>query len=140
MELKFKLLTDSARSPEKAHVGDLGYDVFADENVIINSGEYRLIKTGISVLCSNGKYGFLIKDRSSMACKGLFSHAGVIDNGYTGEIKVLLHYVGDGYYSIQKGDKIAQMVPTGVVEFEIQEVTEFHTTQRGNKGFGSTGK
>ena len=81
MELKVKRLTETARLPEKAHQGDLGYDVFADEDKWIPYGEYRLISTGISVLNNTYKYGFLIKDRSSIAMKGLFTHAGVIDAG-----------------------------------------------------------
>ena len=63
MELKVKRLTETARLPEKAHQGDLGYDVFADEDVLIPAGKYKLVSTGISVLSSNTKYGFIIKDR-----------------------------------------------------------------------------
>ena len=64
MELKVKIHTDTARIPEKAHTGDLGYDVFADEDKWIPYGEYRLISTGISIWSNSYKYGFIIKDRS----------------------------------------------------------------------------
>ena len=141
MELKVKRLTETSRLPEKAHIGDLGYDVFADESKMIESGDYKLISTGISINCSSNNYGFLIKDRSSMACKGLFTHAGVIDAGYTGEIKVLFHNSNsDVDVIIEKGDKIAQLVPTKVIGFELQEVDELFNTKRGKNGFGSTGK
>ena len=140
MELKVKRLTETARLPEKAHQGDLGYDVFADENKWIPYGEYRLISTGISVHNSTYKYGFIIKDRSSIAMKGLFTHAGVIDAGYTGEIKVLFHNNSSTAIKIEQGDKIAQLVPTKVVNFEVEEVDELFKTRRGSKGFGSTGK
>ena len=140
MELKVKRLTETARLPEKAHQGDLGYDVFADEDKWIPYGEYRLISTGISVHNSTYKYGFIIKDRSSIAMKGLFTHAGVIDAGYTGEIKVLFHNVSSTSIKIEKGDKIAQLVPTKVVSFEVEEVDELFETKRGENGFGSTGK
>ena len=139
MELYVKRHTDTAKLPEKAHNGDLGYDIFADEDVELSHGEYKLISTGVSIKCSNGKWGHIIKDRSSMAVKGLFSHAGVIDAGYTGEIKVLLQNVG-GFYQIKKGDKIAQLIPTKVTSFEVMETTEFHSGGRGSKGFGSTGR
>ena len=139
-ELKVKKLTDTARTPEKAHQGDLGYDVFADEDKWIPYGEYRLISTGISVLNNTYKYGFLIKDRSSIAMKGLFTHAGVIDAGYTGEIKVFFHNVSNTSIKIEKGDKIAQLVPTKVINFEVEEVEELFQTKRGDNGFGSTGK
>ena len=140
MELKVKQLTETARLPEKAHQGDLGYDVFADEDKWIPYGEYGLISTGISVLNNTYKYGFIIKDRSSIAMKGLFTHAGVIDAGYTGEIKVFFHNVSSTSIKIEKGDKIAQLVPTKVVNFELEEVDELFETKRGKNGFGSTGK
>ena len=139
MELYVKRHTDTAKLPEKAHNVDLGYDIFADEDVELSHGEYKLISTGVSIKCSNGKWGHIIKDRSSMAVKGLFSHAGVIDAGYTGEIKVLLQNVG-GFYQIKKGDKIAQLIPTKVTSFEVMETTELHSGGRGSKGFGSTGR
>ena len=139
MELYVKRPTATARLTEKAHTGDLGYDIFADEDVELSHGEYKLISTGISVKCSNGRWGWVIKDRSSMAVKGLFSHAGVIDAGYTGEIKVLLQNVG-GFYEIKKGDKIAQLIPTKVTSFEVMETIELHSGGRGSKGFGSTGR
>ena len=140
MEWKGKIHTDTARRPEKAHTGDWGYDVFADEDKWIPYGEYRLISTGISIWSNSYKYGFIIKDRSSIAMKGLFTHAGVIDAGYTGEIKIFFHNVSNTSIKIEKGDKIAQLVPTKVVNFEIEEVDELFKTKRGDNGFGSTGK
>ena len=142
MELKVKKLTETAILPVKAHKCDLGYDIFSDETVLIKPGEYKFVKTGISILCNNGKYGFVIKDRSSVASKGLFTHAGVIDSGYIGEIKVLFHNANQTLYKgeINKGDKIAQLIPTEVVSFEVQETTSLTKTTRGDKGFGSTGK
>ena len=140
MELKVKRLTDTAKLPEKAHQSDLGYDVFADEDKWIPYGEYRLISTGISVFNNTYRYGFIIKDRSSIAMKGLFTHAGVIDAGYTGEIKVFFHNVSGTSIMIEKGDKIAQLIPTKVINFEVEEVEELFETKRGKKGFGSTGR
>ena len=140
MELKVKRHTDTAKLPEQAHQGDLGYDIFADENKWIEPGGYTLISTGISVHNSSYKYGFIIKDRSSVAVKGLFTHAGVIDAGYTGEIKVLFHNNNSTSIKIELGDKIAQLVPQKVISFEIHEVDELFQTSRGENGFGSTGK
>ncbi len=140
MELKVKRHTDTAKLPEQALQGDLGYDVFADEDKWIEPGGYKLVSTGISVHNSTYKYGFIIKDRSSIAMKGLFTHAGVIDAGYTGEIKVLFHNNSSTSIKIEQGDKIAQLVPTKVVNFEVEEVDELFETKRGKNGFGSTGK
>ena len=140
MELKVKRHTDTAKLPEQALQGDLGYDVFADEDKWIEPGGFKLISTGISVHNSSYKYGFIIKDRSSVAMKGLFTHAGAIDAGYTGEIKVLFHNVSSTSIKIEKGDKIAQLVPTKVVNFEVEEVDELFETKSGKIGFGCTGK
>ena len=140
MELNIVRKTETATLPVKAHRGDLGYDIFADENSMITPGERRLISTGISIKSGNGKYGFIIKDRSSMAMKGLFSHAGVIDAGYTGEIKVLLHNTTDQTYQVRKYDKIAQMIPTEVIDFQIMDIEQHANTSRGDGGFGSTGR
>ena len=140
MELKVKRHTDTAKLPEQALQGDLGYDVFADEDKWIEPGGYKLVSTGISVHNSSYKYGFIIKDRSSVAMKGLFTHAGVIDAGYTGEIKVLFHNNSATSIKIEHGDKIAQLVPQPVVNFEVEEVEELFETKRGKNGFGSTGK
>jgi len=140
MELKVKRHTDTAKLPEKSHQGDLGYDIFADEDIWIPQGEYKLVSTGISACINSYKYGFIIKDRSSMACNGLFIHGGVIDSGYTGEIKVLFNNNSNTSIKIEKGDKIAQLIPTKVINFEMEEVNELFKTKRGNNGFGSTGK
>ena len=140
MELNVVRKTETATLPNKAHRGDLGFDVYSDEDITLQPGERALISTGISISAANSKYGFVIKDRSSMAVKGLFSHAGVIDAGYTGEIKVLLHNARTDEYKISKYDKIAQMIPTHVVDFEVKDVEHHANTTRGDDGFGSTGK
>ena len=140
MELNVVRKTETATLPNKAHRGDLGFDVYSDEDITLQPGERALISTGISISAANSKYGFVIKDRSSMAVKGLFSHAGVIDAGYTGEIKVLLHNARTDEYKISKYDKIAQMIPTHVVDFEVKDVEHHANTTRGDDGSGSTGK
>ena len=140
MELNVVRKTETATLPNKAHRGDLGFDVYSDEDITLQPGERALISTGVSISAANSKYGFVIKDRSSMAVKGLFSHAGVIDAGYTGEIKVLLHNARTDEYKISKYDKIAQMIPTHVVDFEVKDVEHHANTTRGDDGFGSTGK
>ena len=139
MELKVKRFTQSAKTPNQAHYGDLGYDIFADEDVVFKRNEFKLIKTGIGVQAYPNS-GFFIKDRSSVASSGLVTHAGVIDAGYQGEVKILFHNIADKMMHINKGDKIAQLVPVKTTKFEILEVTDFHSTKRGEHGFGSTGK
>lgn len=136
--MKVQKLRNTATIPTKAHLGDLGYDVYADTQVTLQPGVQRLIPTGIAVKLPEG-WGGLIKDRSSMAMRGLIVHAGVIDEGYRGEIKVLLRNVTMQTIVLQRGDKIAQLVPIRTTEFYIKEVDDLDETERGARGFGSTG-
>lgn len=138
--MKVKRLRDMAKLPEKAHDGDLGYDLFASTWADIMPNETRLVRTGIAIQFPEG-YGGFIKDRSSVATKrGLHTVAGVIDNGYTGEIQIALHNVSNEIVEINVGEKIAQLVLIPTVNFAVEEVNELvQQDQRGSGGFGSTG-
>lgn len=138
--MKVKKLSDSAKLPQKAHTGDLGYDLFTNEGVAVFPNETKIVKTGIAIEFPEG-YGGFIKDRSSVATKrGLHTVAGVIDNGYTGEICVALHNGTDSLVHVAPGEKIAQLVLIPTVNFEVIEVDEIVSAdQRGEGGFGSTG-
>jgi dUTP pyrophosphatase len=83
--------------------------------------------------------GFLVKDRSSMAAKGVFTHGGVIDSTYRGEIVVLMTTLTD-IYEIRSGDRIAQLVPTPVLTGTVTESSELTGGARGSRGFGSSGR
>jgi len=138
--LKVKRLSDKATPPQKAHSGDLGYDLFAAEGVAIFPSETKVIKTGIALQLPQG-YGAFIKDRSSVATKrGLHVVAGVIDNGYTGEICVALYNGTESLAHVKPGEKIAQLVLIPTVDFAVEEVTDISSADgRGENGFGSTG-
>ena len=138
--MKVKRLSDKALPPQKAHAGDLGYDLYASEATAIFPGETKVVKTGIAIQFPAG-YGGFIKDRSSVATKkGLFTVAGVIDNGYIGEICIALYNGTDSLAKVALGEKIAQLVLIPTVNFEIEEVDELVSAdQRGEGGFGSTG-
>lgn len=155
-------LDDNARLPEKAHDGDLGYDLFALEDTEIAAGGVTKVRTGIALNFPKG-YGALLRDRSSVATKReLFVVAGVIDQGYTGEIIVAFYNPGDVELEISHsqyserldivrgtkrtgndrfiaGEKIAQLILTPVVTFPVVEATKTEDTSRGSNGFGSTG-
>lgn len=138
--LNVKRLSTGATLPQKAHAGDLGYDLFAVETCIIRPDETLLISTGIAIQFPEG-YGGFIKDRSSVSTKhGVFAVAGVIDNGYTGEIKVALHNAGPKEWICLPGNKIAQLVLIPTVNFPVIEVQDIQSSDaRGTDGFGSTG-
>jgi dUTP pyrophosphatase len=139
--MQVKRLSEYARLPEKAHLGDLGYDLYASEGAAIFPSETKIVKTGIAIQFPEG-YGGIIKDRSSVATKkGLFTVAGVIDNGYIGEICIALYNGTDSLIHVGPGEKIAQLVLIPTVDFEVEEVDEvFPTDKRGDGGFGSTGR
>lgn len=140
--LKVLKLDPRAKLPTVAHVGeDLGYDVYALEDTWLYQHPVR-VRTGIACACytPSGMFaGLLVKDRSSMAGKGLYTHAGVVDSGYRGEILVNMTCDKSTPYFIQAGDKIAQMVPVLVLTDQVEEVQALPPGSRGEKGFGSSG-
>jgi dUTP pyrophosphatase len=102
------------------------------------------VRTGIAVEARHPHtgvpLGLLIRDRSSMAARGLATTGGVIDAGYRGEILVLMTNLGEQSVELQPGDKIAQMVPVPVLTGAIEEVADLEASARDAKGFGSSGK
>jgi len=141
MNLKVLRLSNTAILPSKAYSGDLGYDLYNDVSTVwIPAGGTRLISTGISCGFPEG-FGALIRDRSSVATKrGLFVVAGVIDNGYTGEIKIALYNSTSRQEMVDSGEKIAQMILVETQSFVVEEVTELVSSDdRMGNGFGSTG-
>ena len=134
-----KLLHDSAKPPTKGQMDDAGWDLYAFEAVSIPAGATVLVSTGIAMAIPKG-YAGLIWDRSSMGVKGVHRHAGVIDCNYRGEVKVCLHNTTKESYHIEKGDRIAQILIQEAPTFIQHVVHELDSTDRGNGGFGSTGK
>jgi dUTP pyrophosphatase len=143
--LRVKLLVDGARMPEVAHPGeDLGYDVFALEAVELWARASVRVRTGIAVEARHPEtgagLGLLIRDRSSMASRGIAVTGGVVDAGYRGEIQILLANLTDEAISLKAGDKIAQMIPVPVLTGVVQQVEELADSARAEKGFGSSGR
>lgn len=145
--LKVLKLDPKATLPTVAYVGeDLGYDVYALEDCWIYQHSTR-IHTGIACAAysPSGMYlGLIVKDRSSMANKGLYTHGGVIDSGFRGEILINMTCDKTTPYNVQAGDKIAQMVPVMVLTGDVEEIQELPPgageRTRGDNGHGSSGK
>lgn len=140
-----KRLDPAARLPAVAHPGeDLGYDLFALEAITLRPRATARVRTGIAVEArhphSGAPLGLLVRDRSSMAARGLTTTGGVIDAGYRGEIMVLMTNLGDSPVEIGAGDKIAQMIPVPVLTGAVGEVEDLEVSARAEKGFGSSGK
>lgn len=139
--LKVKRLSATAVLPTVAHPGqDLGYDLYASEAITISAHGMAKVKTGIAIEFTSG-HGALLRDRSSMASRGLAVTAGVIDAGYRGEIQVIMHNLSREEAQIGAGDKIVQMIPVRPeTNLPVEEVEDLSETKRGTGGFGSTGK
>lgn len=139
MELRIKKLDPGARLPERAHHDDAGADLFSNEEVLLEPGERRVVKTGISMAIPSGYVG-LIWDTSGLSAKGgIKSMGGVVDAQYRGEVCVILVNLGREPYRIERGAKIAQMLIQKIEFPEICETEELDDTLRGEGGFGSTG-
>lgn len=145
--VEVKRLSPNATVPTCSHFGDAGLDLYASEDFFIKTGETAVVKTDLAVGLPVGFYG-KVEDRSSLAALGLRTGAGVIDSGYTGEVKIVIHninntndssYRGQGY-QIKKGQRIAQLIVQSVVPVRLVEVQTFDNSERGSNGFGSTGR
>jgi dUTP pyrophosphatase len=143
--LRVKLLEEGARPPVVAHPGeDLGYDLFALDGVVLEPRSTVRARTGIAVEArhplSGAPLGLLVRDRSSMAARGIATTGGVIDAGYRGEILVLMTNLGDEAVELKAGEKIAQMIPVPVLTGVVEEVESLEESARAEKGFGSSGR
>lgn len=125
--------------PERAHVTDAGADLRTPVGTVIPAMGSCIIDTGVHIQLPHGYVGML-KSKSGLNVMHDITSEGVIDEGYTGSIKVKLYNHGDRPYRVERYDKITQLVimPCEYVRFEAVE--ELDDSERGGDGFGSTGK
>jgi dUTP pyrophosphatase len=141
MILNVQKLDPGAVAPHYAHPGDAGLDLFSNEHVELQPGESRLVKTGVAVELPPGTEG-QVRPRSGLAAKHqitVLNSPGTVDEGYRGEIGVILINHGQTAFVVEKGMKIAQMLVKPVIRVEVREVETLSATRRGAGGFGSTG-
>jgi dUTP pyrophosphatase len=125
----------------RGSTGSAGVDIRSNESLILQPSWRAAIGTGMHIKLNDSTFA-LIKDRSSMANKGITVSAGVIDSDYTGEVKVMLKNNTDFTFKIAKGDRIAQLIVLPYIEpvfHHVGSLDELGTTERGSGGFGSTG-
>lgn len=145
MELNIKLLSPKAILPKYATPGSAAMDLTAcmDDPVTIAPRQLVTIPTGIAIALPSPDYVALIFARSGLGVKhgiSLSNGVGVIDSDYRGELKVGLTNLSDTPYTIQPGDRVAQLAILPVTQPTVIQVTELDATDRGTGGFGSTGK
>lgn len=142
--LKIKKVNENAVIPHRATEGSAGLDLCAciDEPLTLGGGETALIPTGLAIALPSAQYGAFIFARSGLSIKhgiGLLNSVGVIDSDYRGEIKVgVINQVKEPY-TIQPGERIAQLVVMPVSTMPVEEAESLDETERGSGGFGSTG-
>ena len=136
--MKIKL-DKGAFIPVRAHGMDAGADIRSPIDTVVPARGSRVIDTGVHIQLPHGYVGML-KSKSGLNVKHSITSEGVIDEGYTGQIKAKLYNHGDEPYSIERGDKITQLVilPCEYVQFDLVDYLE--DSERGGDGFGSTGK
>lgn len=140
IKVQIEKLDSNAKIPEYAHNTDAGADVFALTETTIQSGETTLVKTGLRLAIPKG-YEIQVRPRSGLSLKTnlrIANAPGTIDADYRGELCILINNIGTEPYTINAGDKIAQLViaPTPMMVFEETSIST--ETDRGEGGFGST--
>ncbi len=145
MELKIKKLREAAKIPMRATNGSAGMDLYAclDAPLTLAPGQLAVVPTGIAIELPDNTCAAFLYARSGLGVKHgicLSNGVGVIDSDYRGEVCAGLCNVSDKPYTIEPGERVAQMVIAPVLTPEICEVDELGGTERGAGGFGSTGK
>lgn len=140
VKMKYKKLTETAKTPTYATEYDTCADLYADENITIPPHSVGKISTGLAFEAPEGFY-FRILPRSGMSSKGYIVTAGVIDNQYRGNIIVALYNSTSETYEVHQGDKIAQVEMRNFHQMDMEEVQVLSNGgNRGTNGFGHTGK
>lgn len=133
------VLDNGAYMPERAYEADAGYDLRSPIKTRLYAGQAVVIDTGVHVQIPKGHVGML-KSKSGLNVKHDIVGEGVIDSGYTGSIHVKLYNHGTESYVIEVGDKISQLVIIPILTPEIELTDSLEETDRGLKGFGSSGR
>lgn len=138
MEMKV-VLDNGAKMPTRGHKADAGYDLYSREGAVIFGGDSYRFDTGVNVQIPEGYVG-MVKSKSGLNVQYGVQSEGVIDSGYTGSIVVKLYNHGKAAVRIEEGQKISQLVILPIITPELELVDSLEETDRGDGGFGSTGK
>ena len=136
--MKIKL-DDLAYMPSRAHETDAGLDLRSPETVMVLGHGSVVIDTGVHVQLPKGTAGLLVS-KSGLNVKNGIVSTGLIDEGYTGSIRVKLYNHSNEAYVVQEGDKISQLVVIPVLQETLELVPDLDESERGELGFGSSGR
>lgn len=132
-------LDEGAVMPQRAHKQDAGLDLFSREDRAILDGDSAVFDTGVHIELPPGTFGQLFSKSGLNVNYNIVSCGGTIDEGYTGSIHVKLYNLGKKPYMIRKGQKICQLVIMPCLRPDLEIVEKLEDTERGEKGFGSSG-
>ena len=133
------MLDPGAKMPTRAHATDAGLDIYAMDTQVVPAKDSVIFDTGVHMELPDGTVGFL-KSKSGLNVNYGITSEGVIDVGYTGSIKVKLYNHSGRDYTVKAGDKISQLVILPILTPYLELVDKLEDTERGDGGFGSTGR
>jgi dUTP pyrophosphatase len=136
--MKIKLTSPTAKAPTRAHPSDAGLDCYADETAVIEPMDTKRIKLGFAIELPDG-IELQVRGRSGNSSRGLICHLGTVDSGYRGEVSAILTNLAPTTAIIMRGDRIAQAVIARYISALPAIVDQLSDSDRGAKGFGSTG-
>ena len=141
INIKIKRLNENAILPEKQHDSDAGYDLHSIEEIILKPNKIYKVRTGIAIQIPNN-YAGLVLPRSGLSSKygiSLINTPGLIDSGYRGELLIPLINHSSNEYTINKTERVAQLILLEIPEVKIEVTSDLDESDRNSKGFGSTG-
>lgn len=133
------VLDENAFMPTRAYETDAGLDLYATETKVVPARGSAVFDTGVHIELPKGTAG-MVKSKSGLNVKHNLTSEGVVDVGYVGSVCVKLYNHGDKDYTVSRGDKISQLVIVPILTPALELVDRLEETERGNGGFGSTGK
>lgn len=133
------MLDNDSYMPSRGHGTDAGLDLRTPKAVTVPAYGSAIVDTGVHVALPSGCAGLLVS-KSGLNVRHDITSTGLIDEGYTGSIVVKLYNHGGGDYQLAAGDKITQLVVIPVIRESLEQVSAFNATERGDNGFGSTGR
>ena len=142
VKVRVKRLSPDAKIPKAAMAGDVAFDLYSTIDYELRPGERFAVPTGIAVEIPSGYEG-QVRPRSGLALKEgvtVLNTPGTIDSGYRGEVNIIMVNHNSESFKITKGMRICQLAIRPVTDVEFVEVDELSDTERGEGGFGSTGK
>ena len=133
------VLDEDAYFPKRAHDTDAGYDLRTPKRLVLSPHEIKTVSTGVHIQLPKGKCG-IVCSKSGLLRDYAILTTGLVDEGYTGAIGVTLINLGGNYITFERGEKIAQFYITNYYAYDLEVVEELDDTDRGERGFGSTGR